>query len=87
MASTLEEQLWAANAEVTRLRDAIAARELADLQARVDRVVADQERSPDAHALVEFIDELVPASTDPTLGVIATVICAYMVARDELVKA
>lgn len=74
-----EEQLWAAQAEVRRLQDAIKAAEQAELQARVDAVCVAQETSPDPHALVVWIEQsLWDGSAEDIRGALARVLNIYL---------
>jgi len=82
--STLDEQLWAANAEVRRLQDAIAAKRAAELQARVDGMRADIERHPDPHVLLTWIQDQMWADDAEWLrGALAQLVNDYFVALDE----
>lgn len=80
----LEEQLWAANAEVRRLQDAIKAAEQAALQARVDAVCTAIDNGADAHTVLAWIDTtLWSLDAEDTQAVLARVLNTYFVAADE----
>lgn len=42
-------------------------------------------RKPDAHLVLEFIDNVIPASPDPVLGAVLTLVSDYFVAIDDQV--
>lgn len=84
--STLDEQLWAANAEVRRLQDAIKAAGQAALQARVDQVCVDIEAGADSHTVLTWIDAtLWSLDAQDVQGVLAQVLNTYFAPRDAVV--
>lgn len=80
----LQEQLDAAVGEQRRLQRELDAAYVAQHQAVVDKMRAEIERSPDAHALLEWISShLWDGSAEQTRGALAVLLNDYFVALDK----